>query len=111
MDTHYQPIYKQAAATQYKFHDYTHATAYDPAAKVLRNQMHSLTNDLAANKDPRQIEKRVRTIQTQLRRNQTLNPAAMPGQQPPILNQNQSQTLHRNLESIRKNITQHPNFK
>ena len=110
MDTHYQPIYRQAAAAQYKFHDYTHATAYDPAAKVLRNQMHSLTNDLAANKDPRAIERRVRTIQTQLRRGQqAANQMGLQGQSP-ILDRNQTQTLNRNLESIRKNITQHPNF-
>ena len=112
MDTHYQPLYKQAADLQYKFHNYTHAAAYDPTARVLRNQIHHLTNDLAAGKNPRNIESRLRNIQTQLQRSQTLNSSAMPGQmgQSPILNHNQSSMLNHNFELMRRNIRQHPNF-
>jgi hypothetical protein len=109
MDSHYQPIYKQAAALQHNFHDYTHTSAYDPTAKVLRNEIHHLTNDLAAGKNPRTIENRLRTINTQLKRSQMANPAAMPGQAP-IMNANQTNMLRKNFETIRMGVRQHPHY-
>jgi hypothetical protein len=109
MDMQYQPIYRQAAAAQNMFHNYTHTTAHDPTATVLRNEIHKLTNDLASGRNPRAIEQRVRTIQTQLQRTQMRNPSALPGASP-VLNFKQSQMLHSNFEAMRRNIRQHPNF-
>lgn len=109
MDAHYQPLYRQAAQAQHMFHTYTHSMAHDPNALVLRNEMHKLTNDLAAGRNPRTIDRRMRTIQTQLQRTQLSHPTAMPGQSP-IMNFNQSQRLHHNFEQMRRNIRQHPGF-
>jgi hypothetical protein len=109
MDNHYVPIYRQAAKLQHQFHDYTHATAYDPTATLIRNEIHHLTNDLANNKNPRTIESRVRTIQTQLQRTQMLNPTPGANNQP-ILNMNQTHMLHQNFESLRRNIRQSPHY-
>jgi hypothetical protein len=110
MDTHYQPMYKQAANTQHAFHGYTHAVAYDPAAKAVRNSLHALTNDLAHGKDARAIDKRIRNTQMLIRRTQNANPAGLPDQTS-ILSRNQSQVLNRNLEAMHRSAIQHPTFK
>ncbi len=109
MDAHYQPIYKQAAKLQHVFHDYTHTTAHDPAANMLRKQIHDLTNDLASGKNPRTVENRLKTIQTQIKRTQRTTPYGMPGQGP-IMNTNQSVQLHKNFEMMRRNIRQMPHY-
>ena len=110
MDTHYQPIYKEAAVVQHKYHDFTHTTAHDPAATAMRNQIHKLTSDLAANKDPRMIERNVRNMQKQIRRAQIGSSMAPTGLQS-VLNRNQSLLLNRRLEGIRQNVLQHPNLR
>lgn len=109
MDTAYQPVYKQAAALQHKFHDFTHTAAHDPAATLLRNQIHGLTKDLATGKNPRTIENRIKMIDRQLRQVQRSNPHAMPGQGP-VMNINQSMMLRKNFESMRMNIRQQPHY-
>jgi hypothetical protein len=80
---------------------------------VLRQQIHNLTNDLASNKNPRTIENRLRTIQTQLRQAQrqssTMNMGAMPGQNS-ALNYRQNNYLKSNFEQMRTNVRQHPHF-
>ncbi len=110
MEERYKPLYKQAAALQHHFHDYTHHTANDPAAKMLRQQIHHLTNDLASGKNPRSIENRMKTIQTQLKRTQQQpHTYGLPGQSP-ILNTNQSVQMHKNFEMMRRNIRQMPHY-
>lgn len=112
MDTHYQTIYKQAAAMQHTFHDYTHQTAYDPNAALIRKEMHGLTNDIAAGKSARTIDNRMKTIQTQIQRTQILNPTVAPGGQnhAPILNYSQRNFLNKNFQVMRQSIQQHPHF-
>lgn len=111
MDAHYQAIYKQVAAAQHNFHDYTHHTAYDPSATLIRNQMHNLTNAIASGKSARTIDDHMKTLQTQIQRTQMLNPSAVPGQNhSPILNYNQRNFLNKNLQTMRQSIRQHPNF-
>jgi hypothetical protein len=78
----------------------------------MRNEIHKLTNDLASGRNPRAIDARLRTIQTQLQRSQQLDQAAsrgMPGAAQ-IMNYQQSQLLHSNFEAMRKGIRSHPNF-
>ena len=109
MDTHYQTMYKQAASLQHNFHDYTHPVANDPMANVLRREIHGLTNDLAANKNPRTIENRLRTIETHIRNTQMMQPTTG-GYSNPVLNHNQSNFLHTNFAQMRQGIRQHPKF-
>lgn len=113
MDTHYQSIYKQAAAVQHSFHDYTHQVAYDPGATLIRNEMHALTNAIASGKSARTIDDHMKTIQTQIQKTQLLNPTASPTQghiASPILNYNQRNFLNKNFQTMRQNIRQHPHF-
>jgi hypothetical protein len=107
MDSHYQPIYRQAAAAQNLFHNYSHTMANDPQARVLRNEIHKLTNDIASSRNPRLVEQRVRNIQNQLGRMQRASPEAS---QSSLLNLNQSQRLRQDFESMRRNISMHPKF-
>lgn len=108
INTHYQPIYRQATAMQNKFHDYTHMNAYDPAAKALQHQMHGLTNDIASNRNSSIIDNRIRSIQTQLRRTQMTNPGGTNGS--PVMSRSQTQFLHSNLEHMRQNVINTPKF-
>lgn len=113
MDDHYKALYKQAANMQHQFHDYSHAAAHDPAALVLRQQLHGLTNDLARGRRPQDIETRIRRIQTQIKQTQQPMPNHMPGMMPmanPMLTRVQSGQLHNNFEQMRRTIRQHPTF-
>lgn len=111
MDSSYVPIYKQAAALQHQFHDYSHHMAHSPTATVLRNEIHNLTNDLASNKHPRTIEHRLKTIENQLRMAQTFHPGLLPGQsESPVINTHESTMLHKNFEMMRKNIRMNPHY-
>lgn len=111
MDSSYVPIYKQAAALQHQFHDMSHASAHHPTAVVLRNEIHHLTNDIAANKNPRTIEHRLHTIQNQLRLAQTLHPDMLqPTHGQPLLNNHQSMALSKHFEMMRKNIRMNPHY-
>jgi hypothetical protein len=111
MDSRYVPIYKQAAAMQHQFHDYSHHYANNPQAVVLRNEIHNLTNDLAANKHPRTIEHRLQTIQNQIRMAQTYHPGMVQGSfNAPILNPHESTLLHKNFEIMRHSIRMNPHY-
>ena len=110
MDSHYRPIYQQAASMQHFFHDYTHAKAADPTARILRQQIHGLTNDLATNQKPKVIENRLRTIQNHLERAQTRNPLGIHAQGS-VINNTQKNFLHSNFERMRQNVIQHPSFR
>lgn len=106
MDSHFQPIYKQAAAMQHTFHDYTLKTAYDPTATLIRNEMHGLTNDIASGKSAGTIDNRLKTIERQVKQTQLMNPAITPGQNP-ILNYGQRNNLGKHIQTMRQSIRPH----
>ncbi|HTH71909.1 MAG TPA: hypothetical protein VL737_00920 [Candidatus Pristimantibacillus sp.] len=124
IDPHYQSMYKQASILQNHFHDYTLATAHTGSATVLRNEIHNLTNDIASHKNPRTIDDRLRTIQTQLRNEGMMHPgtdptmgmhvpgmpAGMPGQYGPSLNYNQRNLMNHGFDQLRQGLRQHPKW-
>lgn len=130
MDAQYQAMYKQAATLQHTFHDYTHAnkTAYDPTATLIRNELHGLTNDLAAGKNPRTIDNRLKLIQNKIKETQRVNPmnsmnpmhsvnpmnpaAGLPGHSygSPVLNYNQRNNLSKNFQGMRQAVQARPHF-
>jgi hypothetical protein len=105
MNDQYKPIYKQAARLQHDFHDFTHHTAHDPMASVLRKEIHELTNDLAVGKNATTIESRVKNIQRQMHQTQ-LRANSNPHASTPILNTHQFVSLNQNFEHMRQNIHQ-----
>jgi hypothetical protein len=109
MDSRYVPLYKQAAAIQHQFHDYSHPAANTPAAVVFRNQLNGLTHDIAAGKDPRTVEHRIKTIQNQLHLAQTMHSSALTGQ-PQILNPHQTALMHKNFANMQQSIRMHPHY-
>jgi len=109
LDTHYQSMYKNVAAMQHDFHNFTHQRAYDPSATLIRQKIHGLTDALAAGKSARTIDTHLKELEHHIRQTQLMNPAAAPGQSP-ILNYGQRNFLGKNLQSLRQNIRQHPHF-
>ena len=108
MDDLYKPLYKQAAALQQQFHNDTLATAHDPTAMILRNEIHSLTNDIATSRNPRTIEARVHMIEQQLRRSEINNKTHFG--ETPIMGYNHSNAMLHSLEGMRMNVRQHPHY-
>jgi hypothetical protein len=119
MDKTYMPIYRQAAALQQQFHTMSAGAAHQPGAISLRNEIHHLTNDLATNKNPRTIEHRLHTIQTQLKLAQTIHPGMMQqnhtgyaghtgGSQ--FLTNHQTSELHRHFEMMRHDVRMNPHY-
>jgi|SRR6185369_17059579 len=58
----YQPLYQQAQALQHQVYDALDNHNH-PQAVVLRNEMQRLVDDVQVQKNPRDIENRLRTIQ------------------------------------------------
>lgn len=117
MDKTYVPIYRQAAALQQQFHTMSQASAHQPGAISLRNEIHHLTNDIAMNKNPRTIEHRLHTIQNQLKLAHTIHPGMMEGTgsygmhgASPFLNNHQTMELHRHFDMMRKDIRMNPHY-
>jgi hypothetical protein len=108
MDQYYQPIYKQAAAMQHQFHDYSLSMAHDPSAMLLRNEIHKLTDDLASSRNPRTIENRLHVIENQLRQTE-INNLSRPTQTA-IMKYDHSNQLVSNLEQMRLAVRQHPHY-
>ena|SRR5258708_38416596 len=61
----YQAFHQQAQNLQYKFQDML-GSSNDPVAHELRSEIHHLVDDIALNKDPRDIEHRVLFIKNQI---------------------------------------------
>jgi len=102
MNASYQPFHKQAMDLKYKFQDMVD-DPYDPTAKVLQREVHSLTQDIEAQKHPRDIENRIKVIQQQLQQAK-----AQSGQQ--ALSYQDNDYLHHNFEQLRTDIRRLPNY-
>ena len=98
----YEPFHKRAVDLQYKFHDLVD-NPFDPTAQVLQHEVHALTEDIAAQKHPRDIEHRIQTIQRQLIEAKALN------QSPPLSYQD-NEYLHHNYEQMRVDVRRLPNY-
>lgn len=110
MDEQYKSLYKQAANMQFKMHDYTLQSAHDPQTMLIRTEMHNLTNDIATGRSPLTVEARLKTIENQLRRAEMTNPSTAVAGQSPIMHYDHSSFLRKNLEGMRTNLRQHPNY-
>ncbi len=102
MNPSYQPFHKQAVDLQYKFHDMVD-DPYNPTAMVLQHEVHNLTQDIEAQKHPRDIENRIKVIQQQL-----IQAKAQSGQQ--ALSYQDNDYLHHNYEQMRTNVRNLPNY-
>jgi len=64
MNPDYKPLYDQVVSLQHQFND---ALQPDhPMSTALRSEVQELVTDVRENKNPRDIENRVKTIQQQL---------------------------------------------
>jgi len=102
MHPSYEPFHKQAMDLQYKFHDMID-NPYNPTAMVLQREVHNLTQDIAAQKHPRDIENRIRVIQQQLIEAKTQSGAQ-------ALSYQDNDYLHHNYEQMRVDVRRLPNY-
>lgn len=101
MDSQYQPFHRQATDLKYRFHDSLNDPSH-PMAHVMAREIHELTQDIAARKDPNAIESRIKVIQHQLIQ------ARAQGNQ--VLNSDHNQYLHHNYERMRTGLRQLPHY-
>jgi hypothetical protein len=111
MDAQYQGMYKAAATMQHDFRHMTAHTAHDPMANILNNQFNNLHKDLAAGKDPRTIENRLKMIDRQMHQVQSHGGSsyAMPGQSP-ILTTRRAGQYRSGIKAMQNSIRSHSNY-
>lgn len=102
MHPSYEPFHKQAVDLQYKFHDMLD-DRLNPTAQILQKEVHSLAEDIQAEKHPRDIENRIKIMQQQL-----IQAKAQAGTQP--LSYQDNDYLHHNYEQMRVNLQHLPNY-
>jgi hypothetical protein len=101
IDKLYDPLFHQAIDLQYKFHDYT-AGANHPEAYALQNEIHQLVGDIHSRRDPGHIERRIATIQRQLKQAEHAPQ--------PFIHYSHSDSMYKNYEQMRQGVRKFPNF-
>lgn len=100
-DLYYHPIYQQAQALQYKYHDLI-ANSQHPAAHALGAEIHKLVEDIEVKKNPLTLENRVKAIQRQLN--------TVEHQSQPFMSYDHANVLHHGYEAVRAKIRDLPNY-
>ncbi len=101
MQQYYQPLYQRARDLQFKVHD-AMGDQNHPMARTLRNEVQHLTDDLEMQKNPRDIENRIKTIQHTLLESQNTSGS--------VMNVDHSANLHRNYELMRVDVRRLPHY-
>lgn len=101
MQQYYQPLYQQARNLQYRVHDVMDNPNH-PMAQVLRTEVQHLNDELQAEKNPRDIEDRIKVIQHTLM--ETQNSADH------IMNVDHSAGLHHDYERMRFDVRRMPHY-
>ncbi|HEX8183012.1 MAG TPA: hypothetical protein VF575_05430 [Candidatus Saccharimonadales bacterium] len=65
MASPYEPYYKQALKLEFRYKDIVDDQD-NPLAQNLQREIHALVEDLKAEKDPRDVEEQIKTIDRQL---------------------------------------------
>jgi translation initiation factor 2B subunit (eIF-2B alpha/beta/delta family) len=101
MDQWYDNMHKRAVDMQHHFHDKVDDHNH-PTAHLLREEIRHLEDDIQSKKQPRSIENRIKTIQTQLLRSQHSGEA--------VFDPTSSVALHRQFEDLRREIRKAPHY-
>lgn len=96
----YQPMYQQARQLQYRFHDMLGST--DPNARILHREVESLVTDMETNRNPRDIENRIKTIQNHMHQ--------VEHQSQPLMSYSHAEAMHHDFESMRRNVRSFHNY-
>lgn len=65
INNQYKPLYQKVQRMQYNMQNHVSASA-NPAAYAMHREMNSLLADMRANRNPRVIDSRMKTIQRQM---------------------------------------------
>jgi len=101
MQQYYQPLYQQARDLQFRVHDQMN-DPYHPMAQSLKTEVQQLTDDLNEQRNPREIEDRIKTIQHSLM--QAQNSGAN------YMNIDHSTAMYHNFENLRQDVRRMPHY-
>lgn len=101
MDPAYQNLHKQVDRLHFKVKDSIDQPNH-PAARALHDQLEDLLNEFELQKDPRNIEQRIKQIL------QTLEPARNGSQ--PFISISDAVSFHDDFEDLRRAIREHPKY-
>lgn len=115
IDAKYRTMYRQAAKLQHNFHDSTYQSAHDPAATMMRRELHGLTNDIAQGRNPKTLEARLNRIQSKIQQSQRPGYGASRASMyragaAPIMDRKQTMGMNRSFSTMRRSIQQHPHY-
>ena len=101
MQQYYQPLYDKARNLQFRVHDVMDDSNH-PMAQTLSNEVRQLTDDLHQQKNPHDIENRIRVIQNSLMQAQHSNVNYM--------NSEHSSGLYHDYENMRMDVRKMPHY-
>jgi len=101
MEQYYRPLYDQARNLQFRVHDVMDDPNH-PMAQSLRTEVQKLTDDLNQQRNPRDIESRIRIIQNSLMQAQHSGANFM--------SVNDSSDLNHNFERMREDVRRMPHY-
>lgn len=99
MDEHYKPFHREAEALQNSFHARL-SDPFNPMAMIMKGEADQLVEDIAANRHPQDIEQRISSIQSHLRR--STDTVSGDG----LFNRENSQYLHSRYGRMRYDLQQ-----
>jgi polyhydroxyalkanoate synthesis regulator phasin len=100
LDPAYQSLHNVAVSLQNQMRDALGGNN-DPAAQNLRQQMQHLEDDVQSRKSPRDIEARIKQIQSAVQQ------ASSSGT---LINYSYADEFHDNLEDLRQQVRQMPDY-
>lgn len=101
MQQYYQPLYQQARDLQFRVHDVMEDPNH-PMAQTLRIEVQKLSDELNEQKNPHDIENRIKIIQN------SLTQAQHSGQN--FINADNSMDLRHNYERMRLDVRRMPHY-
>jgi alpha/beta superfamily hydrolase len=101
IEPQYQPLYHQVRDLQFRVHDAMDDHNH-PSAQLLRTEMRHLEDELEMNRNPRDIENRIKTIQHTL-----LEARSQPNS---FMSIPDADHFHRTYEDMRRHVRDFPNY-
>jgi hypothetical protein len=101
LDPSYQPLYQQARDLQFQVHDALDDPNH-PTAFVLKQEMQHLMDDIEVQRNPRDLENRIKIIQHSMLEART-NPNS-------FMDSQHADYFHHNYEQMRQNVRRFSNY-
>ena len=100
IDPAYQQMHNKALQLQYNFQDLLDET--NPTASLLHREAKHLVDEIEMQKNPRDLESRIKLIQSQLKQ--------VEHQGKPMMSVDHANSIHQNYEHMRQEIRNLPHY-